>query len=177
LDDFLIANINALNEALNDVINQDNDNKKIVFIDVSGHKDKPDLIAAGSEEYLKLVQMAKDLHEEFKNYKEDHYAKHLSMKSGWNMTTIFGLCLGYPVVYWYKDLDQCSNCLSCLELLNVEVVKHEKTISSFTVPKDLLRKDETSHIKNIMVRWKAHISSVDGIVINEDTVVLDTIVM
>jgi len=61
-----------------------------------------------------------------------------------NCTTVFGLLLGYPVVYWYSNTASADNCLSCAPLRVYRISATDNTadgqpavIYSFTVPEQL----------------------------------------
>ena len=62
--------------------------------------------------------------------------------SDWNITTIFGVLLDYPVVYWYDDTINVTTCLPHQDLMNYQVINSfkaknsilERIVYSFTVP-------------------------------------------
>ena len=56
-----------------------------------------------------------------------------------NRSTVYGLLLGYPVVYWYKDITSARNCLEMVQLnvVKVTIVKDGQErclIYSFSYP-------------------------------------------
>lgn len=75
-----------------------------------------------------------------------------------NRSTVFGLLLGYPVVYWYSDVTGADNCLSHvpLQLIRITAVDSTTTrdseptvIYSFTVPEQLY-----SHCHSQIDSWQ-----------------------
>lgn len=73
----------------------------------------------------------------------------------WNLCTVFGLLLGYPVTYWFDQNKSFENCLSMTPLSvttasatwQVKGVGHECRLFSFSVPAALL--EETQYnLKN-----------------------------
>jgi len=59
-----------------------------------------------------------------------------------NRTTLYGVLLGYPVVYWYDDVNGAGNCLSMIPLqvitVSVPVNTGNCDIYSFSFPEALL---------------------------------------
>ena len=92
----------------------------------------------------------------------------LNSKPDWNFSTLFGVLLGYPVVYWYSDIQHCSNCLSMVPLsvhrvtansddlqtsanlpcAKLSEVRREHPIYSFSVPNALV-----PHLQNSIDDW------------------------
>ncbi|XP_022100252.1 UPF0739 protein C1orf74 homolog [Acanthaster planci] len=67
----------------------------------------------------------------------------LNPKPGWNFSTLFGVLLGYPVVYWFHDVQRCSNCLSMVPLSVYRVsANHDDLQHSANPPYPI---DTTSH--------------------------------
>lgn len=75
----------------------------------------------------------------------------------WNLCTLFGLLLGYPVVYWFDQSKSFENCLSMTPLVvttasatwQVETTAHTCLLYSFSVPAALLEENQ-SNLEN----WK-----------------------
>lgn len=75
----------------------------------------------------------------------------------WNLCTVFGLLLGYPVIYWFDQNKSFENCLSMTPLSvttasvtwKVNGEDHRCRLFSFSVPADLLE-DTQYNLKN----WK-----------------------
>jgi len=73
-----------------------------------------------------------------------------------NRSTVFGLLLGYPVVYWYSNITSADNCLSHVPLrvfrisaVDSVVDSHPTVIYSFTVPQQLY-----SHCQLLIDNWQ-----------------------
>ena len=71
----------------------------------------------------------------------DTTIKDIKIHSDWNITTIFGILLDYPVVYWYGDMVDAKTCLSHKDLINYQIINTftannsvERTVYSFTIP-------------------------------------------
>jgi len=76
-----------------------------------------------------------------------------------NRSTVFGLLLGYPVVYWYSNIATADNCLSHVPLQQFRILAVDNTansqptvIFSFTVPEQLYR-----HCQLIIDSWQKHL--------------------
>ena len=73
-----------------------------------------------------------------------------------NRSTVFGLLLGYPVVYWYRNVSTADNCLSHVPLRVFRILAVDSTedsqptvIYSFTVPDHLY-----SHCQFLIDNWQ-----------------------
>jgi len=80
----------------------------------------------------------------------------LELPADINRSTVFGLLLGYPVVYWYSDITRADNCLSHVPLrmfsisaMNSTAANQPTVIYSFTVPELLY-----SHCKFLIDNWQ-----------------------
>ncbi|KAM3621741.1 uncharacterized protein V6R79_015376 [Siganus canaliculatus] len=70
----------------------------------------------------------------------------------WNLCTLFGLLLGYPVVYWFDQSKSFENCLSMTPLVvttasatwQVETTAHTCLLYSFSVPAALLQETQSN---------------------------------
>lgn len=75
---------------------------------------------------------------------EPHYVGEKS--EGWNLCTVFGLLLGYPVTYWFDQTKSFENCLSMTPLMvttasatwQADTAAHRCCLYSFSVPAILL---------------------------------------
>lgn len=73
----------------------------------------------------------------------------------WNLCTVFGLLLGYPVTYWFDQTKSFENCLSMTPLMvttasamwHAETAGHRCRLYSFSVPAVLL-KEVQSNLEN-----------------------------
>ncbi|KAI3370044.1 hypothetical protein L3Q82_024830 [Scortum barcoo] len=80
-----------------------------------------------------------------KEAKEPHYVGEESEE--WNLCTVFGLLLGYPVTYWFDQTKSFENCLSMTPLMvtaasatwQTDAAAHRFCLYSFSVPAVLLK--------------------------------------
>ncbi|XP_071495113.1 UPF0739 protein C1orf74 homolog [Diadema antillarum] len=77
-----------------------------LLVDVTGALEKPKI--ASQEDISNFALAARDV--VFQVERDSGDVVNLSC-SEWNLTTVFGLLLGYPVLYWY-EVDVHGNCLS-----------------------------------------------------------------
>lgn len=78
-----------------------------------------------------------------------------------NRTSVFGLLLGYPVVYWYSNVSSADNCLSQVPLRLFRILTVDSmgdrpmtVIYSFTVPEQLY-----GHCQSFVDSWQKHLLS------------------
>lgn len=79
------------------------------------------------------------------------------MSEDWNLCTVFGLLLGYPVTYWFDQTKSFENCLAMTPLVvttasalwQKETSSHKCCLYSFSVPAALLH--ET---RPILENWR-----------------------
>ena len=75
---------------------------------------------------------------------------HISIKPpiDMNRTALYGVLLGYPVVYWYKDVSGAGNCLSMIPLrvttVTVSANARNCDIYSFSIPEALFHECKES---------------------------------
>eukprot|EP00088_Acartia_fossae_P006052 TRINITY_DN12762_c0_g1_i6.p1 TRINITY_DN12762_c0_g1~~TRINITY_DN12762_c0_g1_i6.p1 ORF type:complete len:250 (+),score=24.81 TRINITY_DN12762_c0_g1_i6:590-1339(+) len=74
----------------------------------------------------------------------------LEPESDWNMCTIFGILLGYPVVYYFKIDQECSS-LNNEDLLVVSLNHQNKPTISFSVPHKLYV--QNAQVRNQLKNW------------------------
>ncbi|XP_069546756.1 UPF0739 protein C1orf74 homolog [Brachyistius frenatus] len=75
----------------------------------------------------------------------------------WNLCTVFGLLLGYPVTYWFDQTESFENCLSVTPLMAITAsatwradgAGHRCRLYSFSIPA-ALRQETRSNLEN----WK-----------------------
>jgi len=75
----------------------------------------------------------------------------------WNLCTVFGLLLGYPVTYWFDQTKSFENCLSMTPLMvttasamwQADTADHTCRLYSFSVPA-VLHKETQSNLED----WK-----------------------
>lgn len=69
----------------------------------------------------------------------------------WNLCTVFGLLLGYPVTYWFNQTKSFENCLSMTPLMvttaaaswQADAAAHRCCLYSFSVPTVLLNETQS----------------------------------
>lgn len=104
--------------------------RKVTFIDITARLDEPRVIACEDvfDNLADLDRMMGQL--------EESCAQTLICKDSWNVSTLFGLFLKYPVIYWYESEE---NCLSNQDLIVVKI-RHKATsriVSQFSYPASL----------------------------------------
>uniref|UniRef100_A0A3B4ZA87 Zgc:112163 n=2 Tax=Seriola lalandi dorsalis TaxID=1841481 RepID=A0A3B4ZA87_SERLL len=70
----------------------------------------------------------------------------------WNLCTVFGLLLGYPVTYWFNQTKSFENCLSMTPLMvttaaatwQADTAGHRCCLYSFSVPAVLLKETQSN---------------------------------
>lgn len=114
---------------------------------------------------------------------------HLHLPKTINRTTVFGLFLGYPVIYWYRTNDEGETCLSMVPLRVYKLAGHIPSTSkgndynpnahdfcTFSCPEVL-----TKETKEIISKWYVNIqkftksSIYDRITISSDVVTLPSV--
>jgi len=78
----------------------------------------------------------------------------------WNLCTVFGALLGYPVTYWFDQNQSFENCLSMTPLTittasavwKTDAVSHTSCLYSFSIPVDLHQKSPS-----ILKLWNNHL--------------------
>lgn len=79
----------------------------------------------------------------------------LKLDSSWNITTLYGLFLGFPALYWFNHLKSSDNCLSFQDLqihsINVTSDTFSGTPTSFSVPLSLANLTENA----VLAWWEA----------------------
>ena len=83
--------------------------------------------------------------------------REIIVKPEWNITTLFGILLDYPVVYWYEDIEDGKTCLACKDLIrynvsynsSLESHSNKSSLVSFTIPKCVF----SSSIEASIEKW------------------------
>ncbi|XP_037643373.1 UPF0739 protein C1orf74 homolog [Sebastes umbrosus] len=95
--------------------------------------------------------------EQLKEAEKPHYVGEKSEE--WNLCTVFGLLLGFPVTYWFDQTKSFENCLSMTPLTvttasatwQADSAAHRCCLYSFSVPAALLTAVQ-SNLENWRVR-------------------------
>ncbi|XP_072025565.1 UPF0739 protein C1orf74 homolog [Amphiura filiformis] len=98
------------------------------IIDVSENLKSPQILSFSSPHGIKLKQ---ELHRFCAQCKQLLSKRNVDVKvaevelpetENFNLTTIFGLLIGYPVFYWYQGGAEAANCLDMVPLIVYEIV-------------------------------------------------------
>lgn len=144
-------------------------------MDVTGTLSSPTWVNKKIVRHIKFVaeKILRQIEEGFAEPQRDRIF-HLYLNDEWNLSTIFGILLGYPAVYWYQ-IDVQHNCLAHTPLHVFKCVcdflvpetstsksevgksfsmeKQSHTVYSFSIP-DVLLPDIAASIS----RWKENIA-------------------
>ncbi|XP_031548788.1 UPF0739 protein C1orf74 homolog [Actinia tenebrosa] len=113
--DFFITDINVLLKAMNKNLKL----KSFSLIDVTGNLEQPRAVTEEIETTVcrqigdLLIQLDQKSH--LPGIPEEHFYN-VDLQEEWNLSTMFGFLLCYPVIYWFDSKYQ-SNCLSLVPLL------------------------------------------------------------
>lgn len=125
-------------------------------VDVSPSLDKPTTSAAQRGQLKGAMVDLLLLLEEFQQHDEADKPLYVGQKSeDWNLCTVFGLLLGYPVTYWFDQARSFENCLSLTPLVVVTASAvwqtdgdtHRFCLYSFSVPA-VLQEETLSELEN-----------------------------
>ncbi|XP_044028669.1 UPF0739 protein C1orf74 homolog isoform X1 [Siniperca chuatsi] len=125
----------------------------VAVIDVCHSLEKPTIADPLRRE---LKSMAHDLllllrgFEHLTEAEKPHYVGEKSDE--WNLCTVFGLLLGYPVTYWFDQTKSFENCLSMTPLIvttasatwQADTAAHRCCLYSFSVPAVLLKEIQSN---------------------------------
>ncbi|KAK6192806.1 hypothetical protein SNE40_004216 [Patella caerulea] len=120
--DKLIYNVNSLKDAQSKW-------DEICFIDISKTNKTPCLLESTSDKLLGTRKVFENLDTSNDVAKIDVDNNKLA-----NPSTLFGVQIGYPVVYWYEITGDNSNCLDMEPLKCVQVLCQRHILYSFSVP-------------------------------------------
>lgn len=131
---------------LNEILHDGN----VCLVDVSHSLKRPELHDLLREEFVNMVQKLQLLIKGFEQHddREPLYAG--EQCEDWNLCTVFGLLLGYPVTYWFDQNKSYENCLSLTTLMvtaaaatwEMDGLSHPTCLFSFSVPADLFHKTQ-----------------------------------
>lgn len=151
----LIVNPTAAKLSVEQLIHRGN----VAVIDICHLLEKPTIMDPIRTELKSMTQGLLLLFREMEHLGEKaekpHYIKEKSEE--WNLCTVFGLLLGYPVTYWFDQTKSFENCLSMTPLMvtkasatwQADMVGHRCCLYSFSVP-TVLFEDVQSQLEN----WK-----------------------
>lgn len=101
----------------------------------------------------KFLNMAEELHSLIEGYEQHNNPEPLYVEEqceNWNLCTVFGLLLGYPVTYWFDQNRSFENCLSMTPLVvttasatwRTQNTGHTSCLYSFSVPANLIQETQ-----------------------------------
>ncbi|XP_054472710.1 UPF0739 protein C1orf74 homolog isoform X1 [Anoplopoma fimbria] len=120
----------------------------VAVIDVCHKLEKPCIADSLGGETKSMIQdlllLLRGL-EQLKEAEKPHYVGEKSDE--WNLCTVFGLLLGFPVTYWFNQTKSFENCLSMTPLTvttasatwQTDSAAHRCCLYSFSFPADLLK--------------------------------------
>jgi len=126
----------------------------VVVINVCHSLEKPAITERG--ELKSIVQDLLLLLRGFAQLKEAEKPLYVGEESEeWNLCTVFGLLLGYPVTYWFDQTKSFENCLSMTPLMvttasvtwQADTAGHTCCLYSFSVPA-VLHKETQSNLED-----------------------------
>lgn len=133
----------------------------VAVIDVRHSLEKPTITDPLRGELKSMTQDLLLLLRGFEQLKEAERPHHVGEESEqWNLCTVFGLLLGYPVTYWFDQTKSFENCLSMTPLMvttasatwQADTAGHTCCLYSFSVPAVLLKAVQ-SNLEN----WRLHL--------------------
>nr|XP_046239568.1 UPF0739 protein C1orf74 homolog [Scatophagus argus] len=140
----LIVNPVAVRPNVEQLLHRSN----VAVIDVCHSLDRPAITDPLRGELKSTTRDLLLLLGEFEQLKEAEKPHYVGEKSEqWNMCTVFGLLLGYPVTYWFDQTKSFENCLSMTPLVvttasvtwQADSASHKCCLYSFSVPAVLLQ--------------------------------------
>ena len=132
----------------------------VAVINVCHSLETPTVTDLLREELESMIQALLLLLKGYEQLKEAEKPLYVGEKcEDWNLCTVFGLLLGYPVTYWFDQTKSFENCLSMTPLLlttvsatwQADTAGHRCCLYSFSVPAPLLKKTQ-SNLENWRLR-------------------------
>ena len=102
-----------------------------LFIDASEALEKPE--EAGTDVSNLLIRMVQCVLEQINNQSDNFLS--ISVDKSWNLSSLFGILLGFPVVYYYDIIG--DNCLGNLDLTVWSVGSGQVNPVSFSSPANM----------------------------------------
>jgi len=180
-DDLLIANLPVLFRTIK---------KRRLYIDASSKYQTPTLITESSQSscHNRIKLMTDHIEDQLKTFLDEKSEKiifEVQLNDNWNITTMFGILIDYPIVYWYED-ENAETCLTANELLNIKLqtditvktwtVKRE--VYSFTVPVCLITEEVDSFVETWITSCQDHAKLNDLLLIcDKNKVTLSTVIL
>lgn len=157
--------------------------KSVVVIDVCHSLEKPAIIDTLRGELKSIALDLLLLLRGFEQLKEADKPLNAGEKSEeWNLCTVFGLLLGYPVTYWFDQTKSFENCLSMTPLMvttasatwQADSAGHRCCLYSFSIPA-VLKKETHSNLEDWNLRLRERFQQQD--VLKDLTVCQSTVTL
>lgn len=160
----------------------------VAVVDVRHSLDKPQISEAqrrglGSimEGLLLLLEGFQQLHEAGKPLCIEEKCEE------WNLCTVFGVLLGFPITYWFDQAESFENCLSMTPLMVVRAsatwqaggARHRSCLYSFSVPA-ALQEETQSELESWRLRLLERFeqqSVLKDLSISQSTVTLPSVIL
>ncbi|XP_029947193.1 UPF0739 protein C1orf74 homolog [Salarias fasciatus] len=129
------------------------EDSSVAVVDVCHSLESPTIANLQKCELRSVGQELLNLMEEFEKHEEAE--KPLYVGEGiedWNLCSVFGLLLGYPVVYWFDQTTGFENCLSMTPLMVItasatwqaDATAHRCGLYSFSLPAALQEETQSN---------------------------------
>lgn len=123
----------------------------VAVVDVCHLLENPAICDPSRVKFLNIVEKLHSLIEGYEHHNNPEPLYVGEQCNEWNLSTVFGLLLGYPVTYWFDQNRSFENCLSMTPLMvttasatwRSDNTLHTSCLYSFSVPADLLQ--DTQH--------------------------------
>ncbi|XP_057701844.1 UPF0739 protein C1orf74 homolog [Corythoichthys intestinalis] len=150
----LIVNLVAVRSNLERML----DNGGPVVIDVCSSLEKPAIMEPVRAGLKSIAGALLSLLKRFDTTKDADQGVYVAEGSDvWNLSTVFGLLLGYPATYWFDQTESFENCLAMTPLMvtnasatwPADTNSHKCCLYSFSIPA-LLHNETFSNVE----KWK-----------------------
>lgn len=125
---------------------------KVTVVDVSHSLEMPALCDPARGEFINMTQSLQLLLKGYEQHDKSEPIYVGEQCEQWNLCTVFGILLGYPVTYWFDQNKSFENCLSMTPLTVTTAsatwqsgaAGHTCCFYSFSVPSDLLQETQSN---------------------------------
>lgn len=133
----------------------------VIMVDVGHSLESPAITDLQKCKLMSVGQKLQILLEEFQQLKEAEKPLYVEEESeDWNLCSVFGLLLGYPVIYWFDQTMGFENCMSMTPLIVItasaafqtNATSHRCSLYSFSLPAALLEETQST-----LQNWKLHL--------------------
>lgn len=129
--------------------------RSVAVIDVCHSLEKPVIAEPLTAELKSITEDLLLLLKGFEKLREAEEPLYVGEKCDqWNLCTVFGLLLGFPVTYWFDQTKSFENCLSMTPLMvttaattwQADAASHTCCLYSFSIP-DVLHEETHSNVE------------------------------